>query len=466
MEKYDVLIVGASTTGCWFAYQMAKRGFSVLVIEKQLPENVSRAYDIFHMSMAEIEEFDLELPDESDPVREFAFASSPMWSPYGNYPKYGEDFPTVGFHKHDYIMLMAERAKASGAKIIYGASFDDFLFDKQGRVEGAVYKTADGDSAQAFARIVADCSGIPAAARTKLPDSSVVDNDKLSARDILFVVLYYIKYVDRSVDPRSLDGFFMQYKSWSAPAGDGYDAILGIGGGYSYEYAEEVFRTQFLKNVKRPEFEVEKIERGLTPYKRSLYSFVDDGFIALGDSACLTKPTSGEGCTSSLVLGKIAVEVISECLKSDEFLTKERLWSINPRYIKAQGKDFDSLRPLLYGLIAINFDEAEYMFKNDVVFSQKILGGAANGIQLDSEDISAIVKGILKGIFTGKIRLSTVCKILKGLNQSMKVGKLYDNYPESPEGFPEWKKKAEAIWKKIGSMGDTCDKKIIEKVSK
>ena len=25
MEKYDILIVGASTTGCWFAEKMAKR---------------------------------------------------------------------------------------------------------------------------------------------------------------------------------------------------------------------------------------------------------------------------------------------------------------------------------------------------------------------------------------------------------------------------------------------------------
>ncbi len=466
MENYDVLIVGASTSGCWFAYQMAKRGHSVLVVEKELPEKVSRAYDIFHMSKAEIDEFDLQLPEEGDPVREFAFGSSPMWSPYGNYPKQGADFPTVGFHKHDYIMLMAERARQAGAKILYGAPFKDLLFDEQGKVVGAIYQGVDGSEQKAYAKIVADCSGIPAVARTKLPATSVVDNQKTGANDILYVVLYYINYVDKSVDPRSLDGFFMQYKSWSAPAGGGYDAILGIGAGHSFAYAEEVFKSQFLKNVKRPEFTVGKIERGLTPYKRSLYSFVDDGFIAIGDSACLTKPTSGEGCTSSLVLGKIAVEVISDLLKSGSPLTKENMWSINSRYMKAQGKDFDSLRPLLYGLIAISFDEAEYFFKNDVLFSQKILAGATNGIQLDNSDISAIIKGILKGIFTGKIKISTVSRVLKGLSQSSKIGKLYDNYPASPADFAEWKKKTDAVWKKIGSVMDTCDPEILKRVNK
>ncbi|MDE6302867.1 MAG: hypothetical protein K2M36_04715, partial [Clostridia bacterium] len=327
------------------------------------------------MSTAEMAQFDLDPLDESNPAREFRFEGSPMWSPYGNYPKRGEDFPTVGFHKHDYIMLMAERAKQNGAEIIYGACFKDLIFDEKGRVIGAKYVTQNGEQ-EVFARIVADCSGIPAVARTKLPATSVVNNDKTTDSDILFVVLYYINYLDRQLDPRSLDGFFLHYKSWSAPAGDGYDAILGIGSGHSYAYAEEVFNSQFLKNVKRPAFTVEKIERGLTPYKRSLYSFVDDGFIAIGDSACITKPTSGEGCTSALVLGKIAVEVISKLLKSEGFLTKEKMWSINTRYMKDQGKDFDSLRPLLYGVIATSFDEGEYMFKNDVVFSQKILGGA------------------------------------------------------------------------------------------
>ena len=57
MEMYDVLIVGGSTTGCWFAEKMAENGSKVLVIEKQLPDDVSRTYDIFHMGEAEMERF-------------------------------------------------------------------------------------------------------------------------------------------------------------------------------------------------------------------------------------------------------------------------------------------------------------------------------------------------------------------------------------------------------------------------
>ena len=129
MKKYDVLVVGASTTGCWFAYKMAEQGFSVLVIEKNQPGDVSREYDVFHMGEKDMIKFDLLIPEEGDPLREFRFAHSTMISPYGNHPKACAEEPVIGLHKHNYIMAMADRAKKAGAEIIYNASFNDFIYE-------------------------------------------------------------------------------------------------------------------------------------------------------------------------------------------------------------------------------------------------------------------------------------------------------------------------------------------------
>ncbi|MBQ8576021.1 MAG: NAD(P)/FAD-dependent oxidoreductase [Clostridia bacterium] len=463
MEKYDVLIVGGSTTGCWFADRMAQTGAKVLVIEKQLPDDVSREYDIFHMGEEDMKRFGLEIPDEGHPVREFRFENSNMISPYGTYRKKGAYSPVIGLHKHDYIMLMAEKAQKSGAEFIYGASFTDFVYEN-GKIVGAKYKTADGEET-VYAKIVADCSGIPSVARTKLPDTSAVCNFKLTPRDIFYVVLYYIEYADKNINPRDLDGFFMQYKSWSAPAGEGYDAILGIGGSYSYEYSEEVFNTHLLKNVKYPEYTVKKVEKGMTPYHRSVYSFVDDGFIAMGDAACLTKPTCGEGCTSSLVQAEIAVDVISTLLKEKLPLSKENMWSINKRYMVAQGKDFDFMRPLLMGVVTLNYDEAEYMFENEIIFSDALFSGMdGDDLNLKPADVAKWLAGIAKGVAKKKIRASAVGNVVKGLKQALEIGTLYDNYPDTPHGFDEWKKKADAKWTEIGSLADTCDPEIMEKL--
>lgn len=463
---YDILIIGASTTGCWFAHQMASRGFKVLVAEKEEPNNVSRAYDIFHMSRPEMEQFGLIIPEPENPIRSFSFSGSPILSPYGNYPKGNPGgAETIGLHKHEYIMFMADRAVAAGAEIVYGAAFTDLLFDEKGRVVGARITTADGEK-EIRSKLVADCSGIPSVARTKLPDSSVVDNFALTEKDILFVVLYYVEYLDKTFDPRSLDGFFLQYKSWSAPSGNPNGAILGIGAFYGYDYAEEVFNSQVMKNTPYPEFRIEKVEKGLTPYHRTPYSFVDDGFIAMGDAAFLTKPTCGEGCTSSLVQGEIAVDVISRLLQENKALSKENMWSINKKYIQAQGKDFDSMRPLLMGIISPDFDEAEYMFKNDIIFSQKILGNVDTGFELNSKDISDMIKGVLSGVAKKKLKPSTIAKIVKGLVNSIKVGNLYDAYPDSPYEFYKWKAKADKLWSEIGSVADTCDPEILKKLGR
>lgn len=464
MEKYDVLIVGGSTTGCWFADRMAKEGAKVLVIEKELPDDVSRSYDIFHMGEGEMMQFGLDIPEDGVQPREFRFGNSNMISPYGTYRKKGADSPVIGLHKHDYIMLMAEKAKAGGAEIIYGAEFTDFVYDANGKIAGAKYKTADGEQV-AYAKIVADCSGIPSVARRKLPDTSPVCNFKITPADIFYVVLYYVKYLDENVKPREHDGFFMQYKAWSAPAGEGYDAILGIGGSYSYEYSEEIFNTQFMKNVKYPEYEVLKVEKGMTPYHRSVYSFVDDGFIVMGDAACLTKPTCGEGCTSSLVQAEIAVEVISKLLKEKLPLTKENMWSINKRYMKAQGKDFDSLRPLLMGVITLGLDEVEYMFANDIVFSEALFGAMdGNNLTLKGSEIANWLAQIAAGVAKKKIRMSSIKNLVKGLAQSAEVGALYDKYPEHPEDFAAWKAKADKKWDEIGTLAKTCDPEILEKL--
>ena len=463
---YDILIVGASTTGCWFAEKMASQGFRVLVVEKDEPVNVSRAYDVFHMSRPEMEQFGLIIPEPENPIRAFSFADSPMRSPYGNYPKASSGGPeTIGLHKHEYIMLMAQRAIKAGAEIIYGASFTDLIFDKNGKVAGVKYETADGEK-EVRAKLVADCSGIPSAARTKLPDTSVVDNHKLTEKDILYVVLYYVEYLDKTIDPRTLDGFFLQYKSWSAPSGNPNGAILGIGAFYGYDVAQEVFNSQFLKNVTFPEYKIEKIEKGMTPYHRSVYSFVDDGFIAMGDAAFLTKPTCGEGCTSSLVQGEIAVDVISKLFKEGKELSRDNMWSINKRYMQAQGKDFDSMRPLLMGIISPGCDEAEHLFANDIIFSQKILGNVDTGFELNTKDIAQIIKGVVFGIAKKDLSPATIGKIGKGLINSMKIGAHYDPYPESPYEFYKWKSKADKLWKQIGYVADTTDPEILKKTGR
>lgn len=462
MEKYDVLIVGAATTGSWFACEMAKRGFRVLVIEKQKREDVSRNYDIFHMQKKEMEKFGFPIPEKTDEDYAFEFDGGSFYSAYGNYPKPTHN-EVIGMHKHSYILRLNDNAVKAGAKIIYGAAFGGFLFDDEGRICGAKYRTADGECG-AFASIVADCSGIPSVARTALPDGISAENFVISPRDLFYVILRYVRYPDGHEKVIHTDSY-LQYKVWSAPQADEKGAILGVGANLSFDYAEEMFR-EFRKNVPWCNYTVQKIEYGRTPYRRPPYSFVADGFIAMGDAACLTKPNNGEGCTSSLYQAQIAVEVISQALAEGGCLTEERLWSINKRYIEVQGKNFAGTMALLTGAAYLNCEENEYFFKNDIIFSKSIMAGFGNGISIPPAEIERTIRLIAAGVATGKIRTELIRRVMQAFKNSVEIKALYSEFPETPEGFDIWRGRADELWEKIGSMADNCDEALLDRLER
>ncbi len=449
MKNYDIVIVGASTAGSYFARRMAEKGFSVLAVEKNSKEKISPEYDIFHMGKSEMEQFDLPKVKEGDGICEFIFSDQNMMSAYSNYPK---PSPTsvVGMHKREYIQLMNDWAVEAGAEIIYNASFESLVYDESGKICGVTY-SKDGESETVSCRLVADCSGIPAVVRRSLPEDYGVETFELTANDILYVVLRYVDFTEKK-ERWLKSNFWLAYKSWLAPSA-GSDAILGIGACFGFDYVEKCFE-QFTKNAKLPGYTVKKIEKGRTPYHRAPYSFVADGFIAMGDAACLTKPNCGEGCTASLVLEKIAVEVASDVMKDGAYPTREALWSINKKYNDTQGKEFAGLMALLTGIVKHSPKANEFLFKHDAIFSKKILGGMESGITIGLSDYLKIVVFVVIGIVTGHIKVAEIKSILDGVINSGKLTAHYEKYPDTPAGLEAWAKEAEELWKKAGKLSD------------
>ncbi len=460
MKEYDIIVAGASTTGSWFAEKMASQGFKVLMLEKNSRDGISRNYDVFHMAKGEMEKFGYPVPVEGDIDYAFEFVGGAAYSAYGNYPKKTHT-ETVGMHKHEYILRLNDNAVKAGAELIYEAAFSDFIYNEDGKIIGAKYLTETGEH-EAYAKIVADCTGIPSAARRKLPDGYGVENFEITPRDMFYVIIYYVRYPETHEKIIHTDSF-LQYKCWSAPSADENGGILGVGANLSFEYAEEMFKV-FSKNVPLPPYELLKEERGATPYRRPPYSFVADGFIAMGDAACLTKPNNGEGCTSSIYQADIAAEVISKALREGGYLTRERLWSINKRYIDVQGKAFASNLAMLTGAAGLNAQENEYFFKHDIIFSEKMFQNITGGISLSPADIAKMLHYVNLGVTLGKLRISFLASVTKAFINGMNVASHYESFPETPEGFEEWVKHADALWNTVGSMADNCDEEIVRRI--
>ena len=446
MKSYDLIVIGAGTSGAYLAQRMARRGHRVLVLEQASKETVGTKYDIFHIEQREFSRLEIPRPKGGDAAWAFEFEKNYNADPLTKFPKCQMN-PMVGLHMHAYTLLLDELAQHAGAEIRYGARFTDFLFDDGGKICG-VKATENGEDTAYSARIVADCSGMAAAGRTKLPADYGVETAKLTDEDMFYVVLRYVTLND----PKDyLDGstFWAYYKSWIAPCADPHGAIIGIGACHSFDYAEQVF-AEMEQTVPLPDYTLDHIERGRTPYTRSPYSMVGDNFLVSGDAGNLTKSVNGEGVTSSMVQLQIATEVLDRALKLGD-TSRRALWDINRKYNRTQGAEFAMLRALLVGVVnAANFDEFQYAFESGII-SDELLN-AMNGAPLPAARVFDAIKGFAGGVAKKRIRTSTVKAAFAALKNAVAISDHYKHFPETPEGFEQWCAKADALYQKIGKI--------------
>lgn len=446
MDRYDVVVIGAGTSGAYLAKLLAARGHSVLVMEKLPKTKVGTKYDIFHIEQKEFGRLHIPRPVQGDPAWAFEFEKNYNADPLTLYPKCQLNH-VVGLHMHEYTLLLNNEAEAAGAKILYSCAFEDFIYNDAGRICGVTARYR-GREKKISARLVADCSGMAAVGRTRLPADYGIDTAPLTDEDMFYVILRYVTLLD----PKDyLEGstFWAYYKSWIAPCADPKGAIIGLGACHSFDYAESVF-AEMEKTVPLPPYELQKIEKGRTPYTRSPYSMVADGFFVSGDAGNFTKSVNGEGVTSSMVQMQLAANTLDRALKLNK-VTRDYMWEINRKYNASQGAEFAMLRALLVGVVnAAGFDEFQYAFESGII-SDELLN-AMNGAPIPPKTILAAAKGFVCGFANKRLRVSTVRAAGRALKNAVDITLHYKRFPENPADYALWALKADAIYQKIGKI--------------
>lgn len=107
MEKqYDIVVVGACTAGLYFAALMARKGYRVLVIDRDSEEQLGRRYDIFHLAKKTFERFGVEPPKAGDAELVRDFSQLFMRSALDNYPKTTNQ-ETFVLRRHPFMLRLA-----------------------------------------------------------------------------------------------------------------------------------------------------------------------------------------------------------------------------------------------------------------------------------------------------------------------------------------------------------------------
>lgn len=452
-NHYDVIVVGAGTAGTYFAKLLAEKGYRVLVAEKDRKENVGSRLDIFHIDKELFEKFGVPAPSTTDEeyVSEFEFGVSK--SAFDRYPK-RTIYPFVVMHLPLFLARLSGWAEGFGVEYAYSTEFVDFIY-ADGRVQGAKLKQKE-KIIDVSARLVADASGIISAARRKLKEGYGVETFEIGPDEKFYVILRYVKLKNPGADRLSYSTGWPFYKTWIAPQHDPDGAIIGVGANFSFDFAEEIYQ-KFTAQIKLPSHELQYIEKGTTPYRRPPYSFVADGFVALGDSACLTKPFSGEGVTAAWGFCAIAADEFARAMREGRYPDTKSVWNANVRYQRGQGAKFAYLMATLIGAVNSTPEENDYQFKKDIVFSEKDMTAMNRnfGVTLGLGETIALVSKIVGGVLTKNISTTTVRSLLRSVKFAGWLQKHYENYPEDMIAYETWKQKADLLWSAVGTMADT-----------
>lgn len=165
-------------------------------------------------------------------------------------------------------------------------------------------------------------------------------------------------------------------------------------------------------------------------------SLVANGFMLVGDAGWFPNPLSGGGVGPAMTGGVIAGEVAATALQGDD-ASEANLWEYNTRYVDKYGKKTAALEAIRFYVQTVDNSELNYGLRN---LTHKEAVDFRRG---QVPELSARDKIVKLGL--GLPKLSAFRNLAFTVSRMSELNQLYDEYPESPSGFHEWKKKVDAI---------------------
>jgi digeranylgeranylglycerophospholipid reductase len=447
VENYDIIIVGAGTAGTYLGWLLAKKSFSVIIIEKDKRDQVGKRLDVIHFETDRIKKAGIPPPQEGYPELVGLFEEDTVNAPDFKTKKKIRALQTV-IRLSFFLQRMYNIVESDGGKFLFECKFLELIFENN-KIVG-ILTEKNGEKIDLRSRIVIDASGTSGVIRTSLPAEYGIETFKLGPNDVMYVLLQYIKWAKPEEPyPQHLNGF-IYYLAWLGPCHIENGVIIGVGQPGSYDNVAKV-RDDLLKKANFPPYEIVKSEKGFTPYRRPPYSLVADGLLCIGDASVITYPFSGHGVTATWMLCMIAADVIEKALKQVGYVTREKLWDINVRYYRDQGAKFAGLYMQLSGILNFTEKEWNYLVGSNIIYRSRKGEIPEPNKEYEADmsfgEILKIALGLLGGVLKRKLSLKNVKKLLKANGLAGTIRKHYEQYPENPKDFDTWVKEAEELWK-------------------
>ena len=308
MDKYDVVIAGGSISGLLTAREVAKKGYSVLVLEEGFevgtPDHCGGLVSKTALS-------DLEI-NTSEKIYDCAINDASIFSPSGKMLEINsKNQQIISVDRRQLDKQAAYQAQKYGAKIIVNSSY------KEKTKEGVRTSIGDIDC-----KILVDCRGVGAL---------VNDNRNgilLSAQYEVYADWIVNGHVEVYFDQIKYPGFF----AWIIPSGNGIGKV-GVAG-------KDINTSKTIEEFLKDKGKYSTIRKIFSPIwiNGPIKNFVSKDVVTVGDAAGQSKPTTAGGIYSCGMGGIMAGKAIAKYLETnDDF----QLMQYQESWYSKFGKEFE-----------------------------------------------------------------------------------------------------------------------------
>jgi digeranylgeranylglycerophospholipid reductase len=454
MTDYDVIVCGAGTAGTTTAFAVAKRGHSVLLIDRKSKESIGDktcgdALASHHPKR--LKEL-IGLPDIPEHIVEHSVEGIDLIAPDRQH-RLRLDGPTIrgfSFNRLKLGQWLLSLAEGEGAELFASTRVKRLIFE-EGKVSGVkIRKDEENEDRNLNARIIVDATGASGLLRRQLPVDSPIDKI-VEKEDMMTAWRSVLETPEHTFEtPSILEIYWNQNQTpggytWVFPQGHHRVNVgLGLMTLPGHRGPREIFDSFVRTNWEFMKKKLITIDSsgGIAPMRRPIDTMVDDNFMLVGDAACQVNPVHGGGIGPSMLGGTLAGIAASDALETSD-TSIENLWPYNSRYMESYGVKQAALDIFRWYLLSITNEEIDFAFRKGIIKGSDLLSVSVTGEMKTpkSEKLKRLISGLGNIPFLKQV--SEVSKIMAQMRM------IYADYPDTPMGLQNWKDRLSPLYQAV-----------------
>jgi digeranylgeranylglycerophospholipid reductase len=444
--KFDVIIVGAGTAGCLAAKTTAEAGLNVCLVENKRTEEIGEKICGDALGEHHLRQVGLEDPQSGELEKRIEGIRIHSPDMQTTFTIAHEAFKGFILNRHAFGQWLLNKAVGEGATLMDSTRCTGPMIEKAFVTGISARNLKTGKKEKLESSVVVDASGFVAAVRRNLPESIGIEAD-VANEDVEACYREIRQLRQESEESRYCEIYLSQKATkggyaWVFPK-TGARVNAGVGICMRHNFPNP--KTQFYKHVlTRSMFEGSLLLNSgawYDPTRRPFDSMVGNGVMIMGDVACLVNPIHGGGIGPSMLSGFLGGKTIVEALQAGS-ASREALWPYNRRYMESYGGKQASLDVFRLLLLSSRDEDLNYGMNYELLTEGDVLRASMG------DDFHLKVTETARRVFKGLKNLRFLNKLRVTADLMKRVRAHYREYPENPEGFPEWKKQTEELFTK------------------